>query len=368
MIIPYILQDVNKSFFLHGAIPGRFPCLESRHGLLFWLVLGSKETGVQETKPEPAELDLSVSIPIYNEEENIRPLYNELKPVLESMEMSYEILFIDDGSSDGSFGELRKLAEEDKQVSVVRFRRNFGQTSAMDAGFKESKGEIIVTMDGDLQNDPKDIPMLVETMKKGDWDIVSGWRKDRKDKFITRRIPSMIANRLISKITSVNLHDYGCSLKAYRRELTQYFNLYGEMHRFIPAIGRFSGASITEVVVNHRARKYGKSKYGLSRVLRVVLDLLMVKFFMGYLTQPMKIIGRIGFIFFLVAFASIGWVIYDKIFNFQDMTNSPLFYLSILGFFGGVQMVSMGLIAEILVRTYYESQRKSTYIIRQRLN
>jgi glycosyltransferase involved in cell wall biosynthesis len=328
----------------------------------------NKENSVQEQSIKNAELDLTVAIPIYNEEENIHLLYEELKPVLNGMQVSYEILFIDDGSSDGSFAELKKLAAADSAVKVIRFRRNFGQTAAMDAGFKESLGEIIVTMDGDLQNDPKDIPMLVDTIKKGEWDIVSGWRKDRKDKFITRRIPSMIANKLISKITSVNLHDYGCSLKAYRRELTQYFNLYGEMHRFIPAIGKFNGASITEVIVNHRARQHGKSKYGLSRVMRVVLDLLMVKFFMGYLTQPMKIIGRIGFIFFLVAFLSLGWVVYDKIFNFQDMTNSPFLYLSIVGFFGGVQMVSIGLIAEILIRTYYESQSKPTYIIRQRLN
>lgn len=323
---------------------------------------------MQEKQLTKAEIDLTVAIPIYNEEENVRRLYDELKTVLEGMNVSYEILFVDDGSSDSSFNELSKLAEQDGKVRVIRFRRNFGQTAAMDAGFKESRGEIIVTMDGDLQNDPRDIPMLIGKMKEGNWDIVSGWRKDRKDKFITRRIPSMIANRLISKITSVNLHDYGCSLKAYKRELTQYFNLYGEMHRFIPAIGRFSGATITEVVVNHRPRKYGTSKYGLSRVMKVVLDLLMVKFFMGYLTQPMKIIGRIGFFFFFVAFASIGWVIYDRIFNLQDMTNSPFFYLSIVSFMGGVQMVSMGLIAEILVRTYYESQSKPTYIIRDRLN
>jgi len=345
------------------------PLLALQEELIYYcLSMEQGDSPVKEKVMVPAELEITVSIPIFNEEENVPRLYHELKPVLESMNTTYEMLFVDDGSSDGSLQELKKLADIDKTVRVIGFRRNFGQTAAMDAGFKEAKGEIIITMDGDLQNDPKDIPMLVKTMKDGNWDIVSGWRKDRKDTFITRKIPSMVANKLISKITSVPLHDYGCSLKAYSREITQHFNLYGEMHRFIPAIGRFVGATITEVVVNHRPRKYGKSKYGLSRVMRVVLDLLMVKFLMGYLTQPMKIIGRIGFLMFMVSFLSISWVIYDRIFNLQDMTNSPFFYLAILGFIGGIQMVSMGLIAEIMVRTYYESQDKQTYIIRDRLN
>lgn len=322
----------------------------------------------EETSPIRYELDVTVSIPIFNEEENVPRIYEELKPVMENLNKSYEILFVDDGSTDRSFQELQKLADLDKKVRVIRFRRNFGQTAAMAAGFDEARGEVIVTMDGDLQNDPKDIPMLLQKMEEGNFDIVSGWRKNRKDKFITRKIPSMIANRLISKITSVKLHDYGCSLKAYKKELTKHFNLYGEMHRFIPAIGRFAGASIEEMVVNHRARRFGKSKYGLSRVLRVVLDLMTVKFFMGYLTQPIKIIGRVAFIFFAIAFGSIGWVLYDKIVNMQDMTNSPWFYLAILGFFTGIQLISIGLVAEILVRTYYESQDKPTYIIKERIN
>jgi glycosyltransferase involved in cell wall biosynthesis len=313
-------------------------------------------------------LDLTVSIPVYNEEENVPRIYAELKPVLENMDISWEILLVDDGSSDGTFAELKKIAEADKRIRVIRFRRNFGQTAAMNAGFKESRGKVIITMDGDLQNDPKDIPMLLEKMKEGNWDIVSGWRKDRKDKMVTRRIPSVIANKLISKITSVDLHDYGCSLKAYSREVAQHFNLYGEMHRFIPAIGRFSGATVTEVVVNHRARQFGTSKYGLSRVMRVILDLLIVKFFMGYLTQPMKIIGRIGFLFLTLGFGSIGYTIWDKVANGMDMTNNPIFYLAILGFFTGIQLLSIGLLAEIQVRTYYESQNKETYIVRERLN
>ena len=313
-------------------------------------------------------LDLTVSIPVYNEEENVPRIYAELKPVLESMDISWEILLVDDGSSDGTFAQLKKIAEEDKRVRVIRFRRNFGQTAAMNAGFKESRGKVIVTMDGDLQNDPKDIPMILEKMKEGNWDIVSGWRKDRKDKMVTRRIPSIIANKLISRITSVDLHDYGCSLKAYSREVAQHFNLYGEMHRFIPAIGRFSGATVTEVEVNHRARQFGTSKYGLSRVMRVILDLLIVKFFMGYLTQPMKIIGRIGFMFLTIGFGSIGYTIWDKVVNNMDMTNNPIFYLAILGFFTGIQLLSIGLLAEIQVRTYYESQNKETYIVRERLN
>ena len=317
---------------------------------------------------EKDSLDLTVSIPILNERENITLLYGELLGVLESLGRSFEIIFIDDGSTDGSYDELKKIATEDKRVRVLRFRRNFGQTAAMDAGFREARGDVIITMDGDMQNDPADIPRLLEKMEEGDYDIVSGWRKRRKDKFITRRIPSMVANRLISKITSVRLHDYGCTLKAYKRELTAHFNLYGEMHRFIPAIGRLIGASIAEIEVNHRPRKFGKAKYNLSRVTRVVLDLLTVKFFMGYMTQPIKIIGRIGLFFFAIAFGSIGWVIFDKFVNGQDMTNSPFFFLSILGFFSGLQLLVFGLIAEILVRTYYESQEKPAYIIKERIN
>jgi len=313
-------------------------------------------------------IDITVSIPIYNECENILRIIDELMPVLEGLGRSFEILFVDDGSEDGSFEILKELAQRDTRIRVIRFRRNFGQTAALDAGFKEARGEIIITMDGDLQNDPADIPRLLQKMEEGNFDIVSGWRKDRKDKFITRRIPSIIANRLISKITSVLLHDYGCTLKAYKRELTRYFNLYGEMHRFIPAIGRFIGASIAELPVNHRARKFGKSKYNLSRVVRVILDLLTVKFFSGYLTQPLKIIGRIGLLFFLVAFGALGWVVFDKVVNNQDMTNSPFFFLSILGFFSGLQLMVFGLIAEILVRTYYESQNKPTYNIKERIN
>lgn len=314
------------------------------------------------------KIDITVSIPIYNEGENIQHIVDELIPVLEGLGRSFEVLFVDDGSEDGSFDILKELAQRDTRIRVIRFRRNFGQTAALDAGFKESRGEIIFTMDGDLQNDPADIPRLLEKMEEGNFDIVSGWRKDRKDKFITRRIPSIIANRLISKITSVRLHDYGCTMKAYKRELTTHFNLYGEMHRFIPAIGRFIGASITELPVNHRARKFGQSKYNLSRVVRVILDLLTVKFFSGYLTQPIKIIGRIGLLFFLVAFAALGWVIFDKVANNQDMTNSPFFFLSILGFISGLQFMVFGLIAEILVRTYYESQNKPTYNIKERIN
>ena len=315
-----------------------------------------------------AGIYLTVSIPIYNERGNIEQLLNELRAILDNLGRSYEILFVDDYSEDGSFDLLKKLAAEDRNIRVIRFRRNSGQTAAFDAGFKEARGDVIVTMDGDLQNDPADIPKLLKVMEEGDFDIVSGWRKDRKDPYLTRKLPSRIANRLISRITGVRLHDYGCTLKAYKREVARHFNLYGEMHRFLPALGHFIGASITEVPVNHRPRSWGKSKYGMNRVMRVILDLLTVKFFLGYMTQPIKIIGRIGILFFLIAFGSLGYVIWDKLANNQDMTNSPLFYLSILGFFSGLQLVTMGLISEILVRTYYESQNKPTYIIRERIN
>ncbi len=317
---------------------------------------------------EGAGVDLTVSIPIYNERENITLLLDELRPVLNGLGRSYEILFVDDGSEDGSFEVIREFALQDKRIRALRFRRNVGQTAALDAGFKESSGEVIVTMDGDVQNDPADIPKLLHAMDEGDYDIVSGWRRDRKDRFLTRRLPSSIANRLISKITSVRLHDYGCTLKAYRREVAKHFNLYGEMHRFIPALGRFVGATITEVPVNHRPRRHGKSKYGLSRVMRVILDLITVKFFQGYMTQPIKVIGRLGILFFLIAFGSLGYVIFDRFVFGQDMTNSPFFYLSILGFFSGLQLVTIGLLSEILIRTYYESQNKPTYIIKERIN
>ena len=317
---------------------------------------------------EGSGVDLTVSIPIYNERENIPLLLAELRPVLDGLGRSYEILFVDDGSDDGSFEVIREFALQDKRIRAIRFRRNVGQTAALDAGFKESSGEVIVTMDGDVQNDPADIPKLLHAMDEGDYDIVSGWRRDRKDRFLTRRLPSSIANRLISKITSVRLHDYGCTLKAYRREVAKHFNLYGEMHRFIPALGRFVGATITEVPVNHRPRRHGKSKYGLSRIMRVILDLITVKFFQGYMTQPIKVIGRLGIFFFLIAFGSLAYVIFDRFAFGQDMTNSPFFYLSILGFFSGLQLVTMGLLAEILIRTYFESQNKPTYIIKERLN
>ena len=317
---------------------------------------------------EGSGVDLTVSIPIYNERENIPLLLAELRPVLDGLGRSYEILFVDDGSDDGSFEVIREFALQDKRIRAIRFRRNVGQTAALDAGFKESSGEVIVTMDGDVQNDPADIPELLRAMDEGDYDIVSGWRRDRKDRFLTRRLPSSIANRLISRITSVRLHDYGCTLKAYRREVAKHFNLYGEMHRFIPALGRFVGATITEVPVNHRPRRHGTSKYGLSRIMRVILDLITVKFFQGYMTQPIKVIGRLGIFFFLIAFGSLAYVIFDRFAFGQDMTNSPFFYLSILGFFSGLQLVTMGLLAEILIRTYYESQNKPTYIIKERLN
>ncbi|RTZ61357.1 MAG: glycosyltransferase, partial [Gammaproteobacteria bacterium] len=236
---------------------------------------------------------ISVVIPVYNEEENLKPLYGELKEVLKSLPYEYEIIFVDDGSTDGSYEILKKLALEDKKVKVIRFRRNYGQTAAMYAGFQYAQGDVIITMDGDLQNDPHDIPKLLEKINEG-YDIVSGWRKNRKDPFLTRILPSKIANWIISKVTGVHLHDYGCTLKAYRKEVAKNFRLYGDMHRFLPAVAKSFGAKITEIVVNHRPRIHGRSKYGIGRTVRVILDIFLVKFLNDYLNKPMYVFGSTG--------------------------------------------------------------------------
>jgi glycosyltransferase involved in cell wall biosynthesis len=307
---------------------------------------------------------ISVVIPVFNEEGNLAELYNRLKDVLENdLECPYEIIFVDDGSTDSSFHILSGLAEKDTHLKVIQFQRNFGQTAAIAAGFNFAEGEIIIPMDADLQNDPTDILLLHAKVEEG-YDIVSGWRRKRKDAFITRRLPSQIANWIISRITGVYLHDYGCTLKAYRKHVVKNINLYGEMHRFIPAIASWMGVSIGEIEVKHNPRKRGTSKYNLSRTPKVILDLINVKFLLSYSTRPIQIFGGIGMATLFLGGVSFLILIVMKVFMEVDMTGNPFLFLSILFVLLGVQFVSIGLLAELSVRTYHESQGKPIYTIK----
>jgi glycosyltransferase involved in cell wall biosynthesis len=311
-----------------------------------------------------SSVDLSVVIPLYNEEENVKPLYEKLKAVLEELGQSYEVIIVDDGSIDGSFSILKELHERDKRLKVVRFRRNFGQTAAFAAGFEHSKGEVVVTMDADLQNDPADIPLLLSKIEEG-YDVVSGWRVKRKDSFLTRRLPSIVANWLISKVTGCHLHDYGCSLKAYRREVVKGIRLYGELHRFIPALASWMGISVAEVPVRHHPRRFGRSKYGLSRTAKVILDLLTVGFLLSYSTRPIHIFGGIGLLGFGSGVAIGAYLSFVKFALRQDIGGRPLLLLSILLMVLGVQSISIGLLGELVVRTYYEALDKPIYAVRE---
>lgn len=308
-------------------------------------------------------LQLSVVIPLLNEEENIPHLYDELREVLEPLNQAYEIIFIDDGSTDSSLKLLRDLQSRDAHVVVVSFRKNFGQTAAMAAGFDYARGEVIITMDADLQNDPHDIPKLLEEINSGN-DVVTGWRYDRKDAFINRRLPSIIANKIISKTTGVNLHDYGCTLKAFRKEVIKNVKLYGEMHRFIPAIASGMGISFTEVKVNHRARRFGTSKYGISRTIRVVLDLLTVKFLLSYATRPIQVFGLMGVISGGIGFLIALVMTFQRQFMGIPLADRPLLFLAVLLIFIGIQFVTLGLLAELQARTYHESQSKPVYYVK----
>jgi glycosyltransferase involved in cell wall biosynthesis len=310
--------------------------------------------------------DLSIVIPIRNEAPNLRELHRELDETLRAWGRPYEILIIDDGSSDESFDILRELQAADPHLRAIRFRRNFGQTAAFSAGFAHARGAIIVTSDGDLQNDPKDIPALVADLEGGR-DIVCGWRRSRKDTWLTRRLPSKLANLLISKATGVALHDYGCSLKAFRAEVVKPLRLYGEMHRFIPAIASDMGVTIAERVVNHRPRRHGQSKYGLSRTVRVVLDLLTVKFLLRYATRPLQIFGLIGLVMGGLGLLVTGWLVAIRLFTTQAIGDRPLLLFGILLVFTGLQFLTIGLLAELQIRTYHESQDKPTYAIREML-
>ncbi len=308
--------------------------------------------------------DLSIVIPIRNEAPALEALHRELTETLAAWGRSYELIIVDDGSTDDSFEILARLQTTDPRLRVVRFRRNFGQTAAFAAGFDQARGRLIATSDGDLQNDPRDIPAMVAMIEEGH-DIVCGWRKDRKDAFLSRRLPSMIANWVISAATGVRLHDYGCSLKVFRAEAVKPLKLYGEMHRFLPAIASEQGVDIAEVVVNHRARQHGRSKYGIGRAIRVVLDLLTVKFLLSYSTRPLQIFGLMGFAMGLLGASITGWLAYLRLFGDQSIANRPLLLFGILLIFTGVQLVTLGLLAELQARTYHESQKKPTYVIRE---
>lgn len=306
---------------------------------------------------------VSVVVPLFNEEENISELHEKITESLGNAAFDFEIIYVDDGSIDNTFSYLTEIQSKDNRVIVVSFRRNFGQTAAFTAGFDCSSGEIIVTLDGDLQNDPKDIPKLVSMMDR--YDLVSGWRKHRKDKFLTRRFPSILANMLISAVTGVKLHDYGCSLKSYRKEVIKNIKLYGEMHRFIPAIASWYGAKIGEVVTTHHPRTKGTSKYGITRTLRVSLDLITVKFMQNFFTKPIQFYGSIGLVSTITGFIILLYLSAIKLIFNLDIGGRPLLLLGVLLMILGIQLIGMGLIGEILIRVYHESQRKSIYHIKK---
>jgi len=337
-------------------------------------VLSSEDV---ETKKQPERLvdvtsipekpAISIIIPLLNEAASLGLLVDRLKETLDVIDQTCEVILVDDGSTDGSVGLLRDIQEEDPRFRVILLRRNFGQSAAMSAGFDFARGDIIVTMDGDLQNDPADIPRLLQKIDAG-YDIASGWRVKRQDNWLTRRLPSKIANWLISIVTGVKLHDYGCSLKAYRREVIELTKLYGEMHRFIPALASWIGVTVAEVPVNHSARQHGKSKYGLGRTIRVFLDLLTVKFLLDYSTRPIQIFGFLGLLSFSGGMVLGIYLSVLRLFFGQPLADRPILLLVVLLIVIGVQLIIMGLLGELVVRTYHETQGKPTYIIREFLS
>jgi len=313
--------------------------------------------------------ELSVFLPVYNEEPNLLPLHAKLDQALQALGRTAEIIYVDDGSSDGSLKVLREIAANDKRVRVVGLRRNYGQTAAMAAGIDAASGDVLIPMDADMQNDPADIARLLDKLDEG-YEVVSGWRKNRQDKLVTRKIPSMLANRLISWIGGVPLHDYGCSLKAYRRESIEDVKLYGEMHRFIPIYASWAGARVAEIPVEHHARTMGKSKYGLSRTLKVVFDLMTIKFMASYQTKPLYIFGTAGLLTFVISFLSAALALLMKFVSWPkhaDLVQTPLPVMAMVALVLGIQFFLMGLLAEMLVRTYHESQAKSIYAVRERI-
>ena len=310
------------------------------------------------------QVEISVVVPMRNESPNVKGLYDEVTATLGAFGRSFELLVIDDGSTDDTFAQLAALQARDPRLRVIRFRRNFGQTAAFAAGFAHARGKYIVTSDGDLQNDPRDIPGMIEKIEQGP-DIVAGWRKDRKDPFINRRLPSIIANWIISTATGVKLHDYGCSLKVFRAEVVKPMKLYGEMHRFLPAIAAEQGVEIVEHVVNHRKRQHGKSKYGISRTIRVVLDLMTVKFLGSYSTRPLQMFGTLGIGMGFLGGLICAWLVYVKYVQQEGIGDRPLLLLGFFLIMSGIQLVMTGLLGEMLSRTYHESQDKPIYVIRE---
>jgi glycosyltransferase involved in cell wall biosynthesis len=318
-------------------------------------------------RDEPSQsVDVSIVIPLFNEVENIETLYDKLRDVIDELDKTCEIIFVDDGSIDGTFSVLKEIQQRDPRVWVIRLGRNFGQTAAFSAGFDLARGDVIVTLDGDMQNDPADVPRLLEKTDVG-YDVVSGWRVNRKDAFLTRRFPSQVANFLISKVTGIQLHDYGCSLKAYRRDVIKNIKLYGEMHRFIPALASWAGIQVSEVPVNHFPRRSGRSKYGLGRTSKVILDLLTVKFLLDYATRPIQIFGLIGLLSFMSGMGLGIYLTIQRLFFNQELSNRPILLLAILLVMLGVQFLVMGLLGELVVRTYYEAQNKPIYSVRDLL-
>lgn len=307
---------------------------------------------------------ISLVLPVYNEEESLPHLYEALVAALTPLPCQWQVVLVNDGSKDGSATLLEEIAQRDEHFVAVHLRRNFGQTAAMAAGFDQATGEVIIALDADLQNDPADIPKLLDKLAEG-YDVVSGWRKNRQDKWLTRILPSQLANGLISTLTGVRLHDYGCSLKAYRREVLQDVRLYGEMHRFIPALAYWAGGRVAEIEVTHHPRRFGQSKYGLSRILRVVLDLLTVKFLLSFSTKPIQVFGKWGLISFIVGLVIAGYLTVEKLALGVALANRPALLLAVLLMVLGAQFVAMGLLAELQARTYYEAQGKRIYAIRK---
>ncbi len=309
-------------------------------------------------------LGLSVLIPVYNEVENVAPLHEAVRRVLDTLDLASEILFINDGSTDGTRRLLEDIAQRDPAVRVIHFRRNFGQTAAIQAGIEHARGDVLIPLDGDLQNDPKDIPLLLSKLEEG-YDVVSGWRRERHDRFFSRRLPSVAANWLISRVTGVHLHDYGCTLKAYRRDVIKDVRLYGEMHRFIPIYCSWFGGRVTEVPVTHHPRRRGTSKYGLTRVFKVVLDLITIRFMALYQTKPIHLFGGMGLLCIFLALPSSAYAFYLKIFEGLSLNRTPLLLLAAMLIILGFMFIMMGILAEMVVRIYFESQDKKPYSIEE---